>query len=43
MGDYLCKERTATKFEFLNLEMRFHKRQVSFLIVKTVTCKRGIS
>jgi len=30
------------KFEFQNLEIRFHKRQVSFLIVKTVKCKRGI-
>jgi len=31
------------KFEFLNLEIRFRKRQVSFLVVKTVKCKRGIS
>jgi len=30
------------KFEFYNLEIRFHKRQVSFLIVKTVKCKRDI-
>jgi len=25
------------------LEIRFHKRQVSFLVVKTVKCKRGIN
>jgi len=31
------------KFEFKNLEIRFHKRQVSFLVIKTVKCKRGIS
>jgi len=31
------------KFEFYNLETRFHKRQVSFLIVKTVKCKRDIN
>jgi len=31
------------KFEFSNLEIRFHKSQVSFLVVKTVKCKRGIS
>jgi len=30
------------KFEFQNLKIRFHKRQVSFLVVKTVKCKRGI-
>jgi len=30
------------KFEFMNLKNRFHKRQVSFLVVKTVKCKRGI-
>jgi len=24
------------------LETRFHKRQVSFLVVKTAKCKRGI-
>jgi len=24
------------------LEIRFYKRQVSFLVVKTVKCKRGI-
>jgi len=31
------------KFEFL-LEIRLnHKRKVSFLVVKTVKCKRGIS
>jgi len=30
------------KFEFYNLETRFHKRQVSFLVVKTVKCKRSI-
>jgi len=29
--------------EFLNLEIRFLKHQVSFLIVKTITCKRGIN
>jgi len=31
----------SMKFEFSNLEIRFHK--VSFLVVKTVKCKRGIS
>jgi len=31
------------KFEFSNLEIRFHKLQVSFLVVKTVKCKRGMS
>jgi len=31
------------KFEFKNFEIRFHKRQVSFLVIKTVKCKRGIS
>jgi len=31
------------KFEFKNLEIRFHKRQDSFLVVNTVKCKRGIS
>jgi len=30
------------KFEFSNLEIRFHKRQLSFLIIKTLKCKRGI-
>jgi len=25
------------------METRFYKRQVSFLVVKTVKCKRGIS
>jgi len=30
------------KFEYSNLEIRFHKCQVSFLVVKTVKCKRGI-
>jgi len=30
------------KFEFKNLEIGFHKRQVSFLVVKTIKCKRGI-
>jgi len=30
------------KFEFYNLETRFHKHQVSFLVVKTVKCKRSI-
>jgi len=29
-------------FEFLNLEIRFYKRQVSFLVAETVKCKRGI-
>jgi len=29
-------------FEFQNVKIRFHKRQVSFLVVKTVKCKRGI-
>jgi len=27
------------KFEFWNLEIRFRKRQVSFLVVKTAKCK----
>jgi len=31
------------KFEFQNLEIRFHRRQVSFVVVKTVKFKRGIS
>jgi len=31
-----------TKFEFLNLEICFHKRKVSFLVDKTFKCKRGI-
>jgi len=31
------------KSKFSNLEIRFHKRQISFLVVKTVKCKRGIS
>jgi len=26
------------KFEIEKLEIRFHKRQVSFLVVKTVKC-----
>jgi len=30
------------KFEFKNLKTRFHKRQVSFLVVKTIKGKRGI-
>jgi len=30
------------KFDFYNLEIRFHKRKVSFLVVKTVKCKRAI-
>jgi len=30
------------KFEFTNLKNRFHKRQVSFLVVKTCRCKLGI-
>jgi len=30
------------KFEFKNLEIGFHKCQVSFLVVKTIKCKRGI-
>jgi len=30
------------EFEF-NLECYFHKRQVSFLVVKTAKCKRGIT
>jgi len=31
------------KFKFKNLKIRFHKRQVSFLVLKTVKCKRGIT
>jgi len=33
---------TDIKSEFYNLEIHFHKRQVSRLVVKTVKCKRGI-
>jgi len=33
---------SGIRFEFLNLEIRFHKRQVSSLVVKTAKCKRGI-
>jgi len=34
--------RTASmKLEFSNLEIRFYKPQVSFLVIKTVKCKRG--
>jgi len=29
------------KFEFENLEISFHKRQVSFLVVKPVKCKQN--
>jgi len=32
----------SMKLKFSNLEIRFYKRQVSFLVVKTVKCKRGI-
>jgi len=39
-----CQLKIASmKIEFQNLKIRFHKRQVSFLVVKTVKCKRGIS
>jgi len=31
------------KLEFKNLEIGFHKRQVLFLVVKPINCKRGIS
>jgi len=31
------------KFEQKNLEISFHKLQVSFLVVKTVKCKRSNS
>jgi len=34
---------TGMEFEFQNLEMHFLKRQFSFLIVKTVKCKRDIT
>jgi len=37
------KRTESLKFEFKNLEIRFHKCQVSFIFVKTVKCKRGIS
>jgi len=30
------------KFEFQNLDIRFRKAKVSFLVVKSVKCKRGI-
>jgi len=33
----------SIKSEFQNLEIRFYKRQVSFLVVITVKCKRGTS
>jgi len=33
----------SMKFEFINLESCFYKRQVSFLVVKTAKCKRGIN
>jgi len=33
---------TNMKFEFKYLEIGFHKRQVSFLVVKTIKCKRSI-
>jgi len=32
----------SMKFELKKLEIGFLKRQVSFLVVKTVKCKRGI-
>jgi len=32
----------SMKFEFSNLEIHFYKRQVSFLVIKTIKCKRGI-
>jgi len=31
----------SKKFEFYNLESRFHKHKFSFLVVKIVQCKRG--
>jgi len=34
---------TSKKFEFVNLESCFHKRQVSFLVAKIAKYKRGIS
>jgi len=40
--EYLLKI-AVVKFKFENLEIRFYKRQVSFLVVKTIKCKRGIS
>jgi len=33
----------ARKYEFYNLKIYFHKHKVSFLVAKTVKCKRGIS
>jgi len=33
----------SMKLVFSNLEIRFYKRQVSFLVIKTVKCKGGIS
>jgi len=45
-GSYLyeCKLNLfcLMKIEFWNLEICFHKHQVSFLVVKTVKCKRDI-
>jgi len=32
----------SMKSEFSNLEISFYKRQLLFLVVKTVKCKRGI-
>jgi len=31
------------KFEFSNLEIRFHKCQISLIVIKTVKCIRSIS
>jgi len=39
--DYLLKT-VGMKFKFKKLEICFHKRQVSFLVVKAVKCKRSI-
>jgi len=33
----------SKKFKFEKLESLFHKHKVSFLVVKTVKCKRGIT
>jgi len=38
----LSSSRNILFVKLINLESCFHKRQVSFLVVKTSKCKRGI-
>jgi len=33
----------SMKVEFLNLEIHFHKHQVSFPVAKTIKCKHSIN